>query len=97
MRLAVLFDHLGPYHLARLAAAAKNAKVLALEVRGRSQEYAWDPSESADGFDRITLLSENSLPGDSSTALGKALDSFGPDVVVIPGWSGRAAFLAMSW
>ena len=97
MRLAVLFDHLGPYHRARLAAAAKNAKILALEVRGRSQEYAWDPSESADGFDRITLLSENSLPGDLSTSLGNALDSFGPDVVVIPGWSGRAAFLAMSW
>lgn len=97
MRLAVLFDHLGPYHLARLSAAAKNAKVLALEVRGRSREYAWEPSDSADGFDRVTLLPDGAPPVDLSPALEEALDSFRPDAVVIPGWSGRAAFLAMSW
>ena len=41
MRISVVFDNLGPYHRARLQAAAEIADVLAVEVAASSEEYAW--------------------------------------------------------
>jgi len=41
MKVAVLFDNFGPYHLARLCAAASLSELLAVEVAVRSAEYAW--------------------------------------------------------
>lgn len=41
MKVAVLFDFLGPYHRARLDAAAQILEVAAIEVRENSAEYAW--------------------------------------------------------
>ncbi len=47
MRIAVLFDNFGPYHVARLAAASKVGDLLGIEVSGRSAEYAWNPTREA--------------------------------------------------
>lgn len=44
MRLAILFDNFGPYHHARLRAAAGVGDLLAVEVAHRSGEYAWNRS-----------------------------------------------------
>jgi len=41
MKVAVLFDNFGPYHLARLRAAALVTDLLAVEVAASSAEYAW--------------------------------------------------------
>ena len=41
MKVAILFDNFGPYHLARLRAAASVAELLAGEVAATSAEYAW--------------------------------------------------------
>lgn len=98
MRLAVLFDHLGPYHLARLRAASRERSLLAVETRGRSREYAWDPSSGTEPFLRVTLFEDGETV--SAEALGErvasALATFAPEVVAVPGWSG-AAFLAVAW
>lgn len=99
MRLAVLFDHLGPYHLARLRAAAREVNLLALETRGRSHEYAWDPSSEEEPFARVTLLGDGeAVPPDlMGRRLAAAIGEFAPEVVAVPGWSGESAFRAMEW
>lgn len=99
MRLAILFDHLGPYHLARLRAASRELNLLAVETRGRSREYAWDPSSEAEPFARVTLFEgeDTVSPAALGVRLTTVLAAFAPEVVVVPGWSGGAAFLAVAW
>ena len=46
MKVAVLFDRFGPYHIARLEAAAKYVEVIPMEVSGETNEYQWDKVES---------------------------------------------------
>lgn len=40
--VAVLFDNFGPYHFARVAAAARKLDVAAIELASQSSEYAWE-------------------------------------------------------
>jgi glycosyltransferase involved in cell wall biosynthesis len=102
MKLAILFDNFGPYHIARLRAAAQRFNLLGVEVAHRSTEYAWkSPWTPAEEFKQVTLFSrdtifENAAPKFSSL-LNRELSSFGPDAVAIPGWSGWAAFAALYW
>jgi len=44
VRIAVIFDNFGPYHLARLRAAAGVCELTAVEVAASSAEYAWKRS-----------------------------------------------------
>ena len=46
MKCAVIFDNLGPYHLARLQAAARVCDVLAIQVYAQSAEYPWSSRNS---------------------------------------------------
>ncbi len=101
MRIAVLFDNFGPYHVARLAAASKVGDLLGIEVSGRSAEYAWNPTREAPGFQRETLLeritSEGQDRGLLAGRMSRVLTAFRPEVVAVPGWSSRAAILALGW
>ena len=101
-KVAVLFDNFGPYHLARLRAAAQQIDLLAVEFASRSGEYAWDASSAHDEpFQRLTLLSTGTSRDVSCGKFYKILDahlsSFRPKAVAIPGWSSRRVFSAMNW
>ena len=98
-RVAVLFDNLGPYHMARLAAAAQRVHLLAVEQKTKSAEYEWNPVKKTP-FARVTLLD----PTDAlvnlrveRAAVSKALDDFQPEVIAIPGWSSRQAKVGLMW
>jgi len=99
-RAAILFDHFGPYHLARLRAAADVCDLLAVEFGSSSDEYAWR-RESWSGFHSKTLC----VKGPSSrmshsffkSELGEALSRFEPEVVFVPGWSSRGALYSLEW
>lgn len=98
-RVAVIFDNFGPYHIARLSAAAKVLDVLAIEVGGNSAEYAWDRPESA-GLQRIALFpgASQSVPrAVIAKAVAAALTRAKPDAIAIPGWSDVAALAALRW
>jgi len=101
MKIAVLFDNLGPYHVARINAAAESADVLGVEYAAVSNEYAWERRAGAVQFQRATLFEtrpSRRLPASELVdRLGVALGGFGPDGVAVPGWSGRLAFAALSW
>ena len=100
MKLAILFDNLGPYHQARIAAAAGQLSVVAIGFGKTSAEYAWESQEDA----RFpTLLVNPHGPGRALAAaefqlrLNETLSQAAPDVVAVPGWSGRGAFCSMLW
>lgn len=97
MRIAVLFDNLGPYHIARLEELSRVCKLLVIEAYDASHEYAWDPACSV-GFERITLQKNaGDRSGTLICALREALIAAQPDAVFIPGWSSRFALGALAW
>ena len=55
-RIAILFDMLGPYHLARLNALGAATPTLGVEISARSKVYQWDPINTDSAFERRTLF-----------------------------------------
>jgi len=101
MLIAVCFDSFSPYHVARLAAAARRMNVVGIEVSATTPDYAWDPVESGEAFRRIVLVPEgNALVIPASELrrrIWRVLDDLGPGVVAVHGWSGRSAVLVLAW
>ncbi|HVP67210.1 MAG TPA: glycosyltransferase family 4 protein [Anaeromyxobacteraceae bacterium] len=102
-RTAIIVARLGPYHVARLAAAGAalgRESCTAIEVAARSREYAWDPVE-AEGFRRRTLIQgrdyEDVPPWERTRAMREGLDEERPDVVGVSGWGFPEARAAVRW
>lgn len=101
IRIAVLFERLGPYHHARLTAAGKLMEVHGVESCGMDKFYAWDKIEGGDSFHRVTLTGNSEHNRQWRRKLQKqmleSLDRINPDVVAIPGWSFVNALAALRW
>ncbi|MGV3588292.1 MAG: glycosyltransferase family 4 protein [Adhaeribacter sp.] len=101
MKVAVLFDRFGPYHIARLEAAAKYVTVIPIEVSGETSEYQWDKVESKVLKNRITLFAQKestSVPAlQLRQTVAQELNKAKPDVVAVNGWSDRSALSALAW
>jgi glycosyltransferase involved in cell wall biosynthesis len=89
-RLAIIFDNLGPYHIARLTAAAQYFELLAIEIASVSKDYPWQATTNTP-FKRRTLC-ETHPQANGRKQLTECLDDIiaghGTEVLVIPGWSG---------
>ncbi len=102
-RIAVLFDNFGPYHRARLTAAAQSMPVVALETCEQSGDYDWKRGTSVRTFEHRTLLGVGEGDGQTARAsviakrMFETLCEAKPKVVAIPGWSTRSALAALSW
>lgn len=101
MRIAVLFDHLGPYHLARIRAAGTKHEILSVQVRLRSLEYRWQSPDLPEEIRQVTL---QRTPGAATIpihelvhGLDELVSGFRPEVCFISGWSTRASFVALRW
>lgn len=101
MKLAVAFQRFGPYHVARLKAAAALGDMTGIEFSGRDPSYAWNKIEGELGFPRRVCYAEGDI-----AELGAAeirhrvhgvLGEVRADVVAIPGWSSPAAVAAVAW
>ena len=101
VKVAILFDFFGPYHVARLAAASHLCETLAIQVRRHSRDYAWEPCTVPPDCASVTLEagagSAGSRFGEWEQRLDRALSGFSPDCVFVPGWSSRYALAALSW
>lgn len=101
MKVAVLFDRFGPYHIARLEAAAKYVEVIPIEVSGETSEYQWDKVESQVLKNRITLFARQestTVPAQQlQQTLAQELSKAQPDVVAVNGWADRSALSALAW
>lgn len=99
MKVAVIFDNFGPYHVARLTAAARILSVTGIELGANSADYAWQPPERG-GFHHVTLF-----PGTASAqpksvlaaAMEAQLTVLSPDAVAIPGWADSGGLAALRW
>lgn len=99
-RVVILFDNFGPYHLARLTAAARECELLAIEIARRSREYAWDAACGRQGFaSECPFEGTNSKldAGTISTRLEEVFGQFKPEVVAVPGWASRASLGSVAW
>jgi len=99
MKVAVLFDNLGPYHFARLKAAASVADVLAVEFGGASVNYAWKDSRADCKIHTLNPAgtSWDMSHGDFRGRLYEALHREAPDVVFVPGWATPGPLFALQW
>lgn len=102
----VLWQRIGPYHLARLNAAVStfsknNINLKGVEICPDDNIYNWTPIRQSDGVKYETLfpgakyeeLSRSSI----RCAVMDKLEAFDPEVVAINGWSAAEAKTALEW
>jgi 1,2-diacylglycerol 3-alpha-glucosyltransferase len=88
--VAVVFHHIGPYHHARLNAAAERLSVTGIEWSASSYE-GWGAVATPAQYHKISLFSEATDHYPSKAELWRgfwwALDQAKPDVVAVNGWN----------
>jgi glycosyltransferase involved in cell wall biosynthesis len=99
IRVAIAFDNFGPYHIARLNAAAKEVEVLAVERASTSALYAWDSPDVPEGMRRVVLNTgkRSGNAADVFAAIEAKVAPFKPDAIAVPGWSSQMALALASW
>ena len=105
-RLCVQWTRLGPYHLARLAAAhaagkADGRQVIALETAGGDTTYAWQQERGETPYAREVIFPDRNYEElDSASihrAMTAALDRIDPDAVAITSYSTPDARACLLW
>ncbi|WP_051231018.1 glycosyltransferase family 4 protein [Kaistia adipata] len=97
-RVAILFQRFGPYHVARLRAAAQKMPVIGIEMSATDRTYAW-AAEPCEDLARLVVspdIDAEPMPRLFSK-VAQALDRAHPDAVAIAGWSHPAALAALFW
>ena len=100
--ITIFFDRLGPYHWARLQAAARLFRVVAVETCSITRQYPWERIDQPRAFDRVTLFDDISDDRRPKRALlrqkmMRALREADPAVAMIPGWATPASLIALEW
>lgn len=95
-KVVVMFDNFGPYHLARLRALSQVCDLIAIELFGRSSEYAWKSRGQVD-FTCWTIAHGEKPNRVMGRALRNVLNESLPEAVFVPGWSSRGALEALRW
>ena len=100
LRIAVMFDNFGPYHMDRLASLRAYGRVLALETSPTRSEYAWVKPQLPEGITYAPFaMSEQEIvrPDCIERELDRHLGVQPPDVLAVPGWSSLASLVATRW
>lgn len=96
--VVVIFDNFGPYHVARVAAAAERLPVLALELKGRSKTYGWTrPANPPFRKRSLTTPDETATSALVAPRLRAALAEARPAVVVVNGWYDFLSLTTIRW
>jgi len=106
MKVAIFFTNFGPYHLARLRAAAialakRGVELIAYETASAERLYPWTAGRGVETFRWVTLFPgqvvEDLSGGDCALAMEEALDRDRPDVLAIVGYVRPEALAAARW
>lgn len=100
MRVAIMFDNFGPYHVARLTGASRaGLDVLGVEVRARSSVYEWEAPELPPSFSHAALELDRTSVDKASivAAMERSVAPFAPEVIALPGWTSAASIFAAVW
>jgi len=95
--VAVVFHHIGPYHHARLNAAADRLSVTGVEWSAKGYD-AWGVAEAPARYHKISLFQEatDDYPTKAKLrcAFWSALKQTNPDVVAVNGWNNFGSLAA---
>jgi glycosyltransferase involved in cell wall biosynthesis len=95
--IAVVFHHIGPYHHARLNAAADRLSVTGIEWSAKGYD-AWGVAEAPARYNKISLFPEatDRYPGrdERRRAFWSALNQVKPDIVAVNGWNNFGSLAA---
>src|SRR6266446_4177532 len=95
--VAIVFHHIGPYHHARLNAAADRVSVTGIEWSAKGYD-AWGAAEAPARYHKISLFSEAAEHYPASRqrreAFRWALEQTNPDVVAVNGWNNFGSLAA---
>ena len=99
-KVAVVFHHIGPYHHARLNAAAQRLSILGLEWFAVGS-YPWGVAVEQCGYEKKSLFARyNSKQSYHSKVLENhfinALRDYSPDVLVVNGWKDFGSLISLS-
>lgn len=106
MRLVVLFDNFGPYHLARLRATRSRGQeegvtVCGLEAVGKSADYAWSIGSHDDRQGIFTMFPGNTPLKRGALRIGLrvwcTLNRINADFLAICGYQGAVPLMALLW
>ena len=88
--IVVVFHHIGPYHHARLNAAADKLLVIGIEWSAKGYE-AWGAADTPARYEKVSLFPEATEQSPGKTELGRAfwssLKQANPDTVAVNGWN----------
>ena len=95
--IAVVFHHIGPYHHARLNAAADRLAVAGIEWSAKGYD-SWGAADAPGCYQKISLFPEatDNHPGKAELwrAFWSALEQANPDVVAVNGWNNFGSLVA---
>jgi len=95
--VAVVFHHVGPYHHARLNAAADRLAVTGIEWSAKGYD-SWGAADSPARYRKVSLFSEatDNHPGKAELwrAFWSTLEQANPDVVAVNGWNNFGSLIA---
>ena len=98
--VAVIFHHIGPYHHARLNAAAEKLSVIGIEWSAQGYD-AWGAAETPARYRKVSLFPEatDHYPDKAELrrAFSSALEHTKPDVVAVNGWNNFGSVIAANW
>jgi glycosyltransferase involved in cell wall biosynthesis len=95
--VAVVFHHIGPYHHARLNAAADSLSVTGIEWSAKGSD-AWGAAATPARYHKVSLFPEatDHYPDKAELrrAFWSALEQTNPDVVAVNGWNNFGSLIA---
>ncbi len=95
--IVVVFHHIGPYHHARLNAAADKLSVTGIEWSAKGHE-AWGTADTPAQYEKVSLFPEATERSPGKTELRRAfwsaLKQANPDVVAVNGWNNFGSLVA---
>jgi len=101
LKSAIIWSSLGPYHYCRLNAARKLGRVDCVEMYASDTKRPWDRIPNEGATSRVTLFENRPASGVSTLEMTErleaALDSFAPDVLIVPSWGEKYALIALRW
>ena len=97
--VAVVFHHIGPYHHARLNAAADKLSVIGIEWSAKGYD-PWGAAEAPARYTKVSLFPEaaDHYPNsrERREVFRSALEEAKPDVVAVNGWNNFGSLAAAS-
>ncbi|HEY2045948.1 MAG TPA: glycosyltransferase [Candidatus Udaeobacter sp.] len=95
--VAVVFHHIGPYHHARLNAAADRLSVTGIEWSAKGYD-AWGAANTPERYAKVLLFQEATAQSPCNAelraAFWSALEQTNPDVVAVNGWNNFGSLIA---